>query len=44
MSWAGVLGRLDGWQARHGVLAVPLAVVKQFSEDNAAGLGVRLAS
>ena len=40
MSWAGVLGRSDGWQARHAVVAVPIAVVKKFIEDDAAGLGV----
>ncbi len=43
MSWAGVLDGVDGWQARHAAVAVPIAVVKKFVEDDAAGLGVRVA-
>ncbi len=43
MSWASVLERADGWQARHATVAVPIAVVKKFTEDDAAGLGVRIA-
>ena len=38
-----VLARVDGWQARHAVIGVPVAVVKKFSEDDAAGLGVQVA-
>ncbi|MGB0091749.1 MAG: hypothetical protein WBP81_04365 [Solirubrobacteraceae bacterium] len=37
------LDRLDLWQARHPAVAVPLAVVKKFIEDDAAGLGVQVA-
>ncbi len=43
MSWAGALKRSDGWQARHATVAVPIAVVKKFIEDDAAGLGVQVA-
>ncbi len=43
MSWSGVLARFDGWQARHAAVAVPIAVVKKFIDDDAAGLGVRVA-
>ena len=43
MNWAGVLARFDGWQARHAAVAVPIAVVKKFIEDDASGLGVRVA-
>jgi membrane protein len=43
MSWAGVLERSDCWQARHPAVAVPIAVVKKFIEDDAAGLGVQVA-
>jgi len=43
MSWAGALKRSDGWQARHAAVAVPIAVVKKFIEDDAAGLGVQVA-
>jgi YihY family inner membrane protein len=43
MSWAGVLKRSDGWHARHAAVAVPIAIVKKFIEDDAAGLGVQVA-
>src|SRR5450631_1733075 len=43
MSWAGSLERADRWQARHPAVAVPIAVVKKFTEDNAPGLGVQMA-
>jgi membrane protein len=43
MSWAGALKRTDGWQARHAAVAIPIAVVKKFIEDDAAGLGVQVA-
>jgi YihY family inner membrane protein len=43
MSWAGVLKRSDRWHARHAAVAVPIAVVKKFIEDDAAGLGVQVA-
>jgi membrane protein len=37
------LDRLDRWQARHPAVGLPVAVVKKFIEDDAAGLGVRVA-
>jgi membrane protein len=40
---SGVLGRVDRWQAGHPVAGVPFAVVKKFVDDDAAGLGVRVA-
>ncbi len=43
MTSSGVLGRLDRWQAGRAVLGVPFAVVKKFVDDDAAGLGVRVA-
>jgi membrane protein len=43
MSWAGLLERSDRWQARHPAVAVPIAVVKKFIEDDAPGLGVQVA-
>jgi membrane protein len=39
----GALDRLDRWQARRPAASVPIAVVKKFVEDDAAGLGVRVA-
>jgi hypothetical protein len=43
MSWAGSLERADRWQARHPAVAVPIAVVKKFTEDDAPGLGLQMA-
>ena len=43
MSWTIALERADRWQARHPAVAVPIAVVKKFSEDDAPGLGVQVA-
>jgi membrane protein len=41
--YAGVLDRLDRWQAHHPAVGVPIAVVKKFVDDDAAGLGVQVA-
>ena len=38
-----VLDRSDRWQASHPAVAVPIAVVKKFIDDDAAGLGVQVA-
>ena len=38
-----MLQRSDDWQARHVVIAVPIATVKKFIDDDAAGLGVQVA-
>lgn len=40
---AGVLERASRWQARHPRVAVPIAVVRKFIEDDAPGLGVQVA-
>jgi membrane protein len=37
------LRRLDGWQQRSPVLAIPVAVVKKFLDDGADRLGVQIA-
>jgi membrane protein len=37
------LDRSDRWQARHPVVGIPIAVVKKFVDDDAAGLGVQVA-
>ena len=38
-----MLERSDGWQARHVAIAVPIAIVKKFIDEDAAGLGVQVA-
>jgi len=43
VSFAHSLGRLDGWQQRSPVLAIPVAVVKKFVDDGADRLGVQVA-
>jgi membrane protein len=43
MSSASVLNRLERWQASHPAVAIPIAIVKKFIEDDAAGLGVQVA-
>jgi membrane protein len=40
---ADSLDRLDSWQQRRPALAIPLAVVKKFSDDGADRLGVQIA-
>jgi membrane protein len=37
------LDRLDGWQQRRPALAIPVAVIKKFSDDGADRLGVQIA-
>jgi membrane protein len=39
----GAAERLDDWQASHPTIGFPFAVVKKFIDDDAAGLGVRVA-
>ena len=43
MTWSSALERADRWQARHPAAGVPVAVVKKFTEDDAASLGVQVA-
>jgi membrane protein len=43
LSFAHSLHRLDGWQQRSAVLAIPVAVVKKFVDDGADRLGVQVA-
>jgi len=43
VSFAHSLRRLDGWQQRSPVLAIPVAVVKKFLDDGADRLGVQVA-
>jgi len=43
VSWADTRERADRWQARHPTVGVPVAVVKKFVDDDAAGLGVQVA-
>ncbi len=38
-----MLGKIDAFQQRHAVLAIPLAVVKKFSNDNAGNLAALIA-
>jgi len=38
-----VLERAGAWQARHATVGVPVAIAKKFTDDDAAGLGVRVA-
>jgi membrane protein len=40
---ANAISRLDGWQQRRRLLAVPVAVVKKFLDDGADALGVQVA-
>jgi membrane protein len=43
VNFARVLGRLDSWQRRTPVLAIPVAVVKKFIDDGVNRLGVQVA-
>ena len=43
MMWASIIERPDAWQARSAAVAVPIATVKKFIDDDAAGLGVQVA-
>ena len=43
MMWASIIERPDAWQARRAAIAVPIATVKKFIDDDAAGLGVQVA-
>ena len=43
LSFAHSLRRLDSWQQRSPVLAIPVAVVKKFVDDGADRLGVQIA-
>jgi len=43
MSWAFMVEGSDGWQARHAAVAVRIAIVKKFIDDDAAGLAVQVA-
>lgn len=43
MSFESALGRADRWQARHRAVGFPIAVIKKFVDDDAAGLGVQVA-
>ena len=43
MNFADSLDRLDGWQRRRPALAIPVAVIKKFSDDGADRLGVQIA-
>ena len=43
LSFAHSLRRLDSWQQRAPVLAIPVAVVKKFVDDGADRLGVQIA-
>jgi membrane protein len=38
-----ILGRVDRWQRRHGLLGFPVAVFKKFSEDRASNLAALVA-
>ena len=40
---ADSLDRLDSWQQRRPALAIPVAVIKKFSDDGADRLGVQIA-
>jgi inner membrane protein YhjD len=40
---AGAVGKLDRFQQRHAVTAVPIAVVKKFGDDNAGSLAALVA-
>jgi membrane protein len=41
--WTGARERSDRWQRRHPALGLPIAVIKKFVEDDAAGLAVQVA-
>ena len=43
MRSARVLERAGAWQARHATVGVPVAIAKKFTDDDAAGPGVRVA-
>ena len=43
LNFADALDRLDGWQQRRRALAIPVAVIKKFSDDGADRLGVQIA-
>ena len=43
VSFAGALGRIDGWQQRSPMLAIPVAVIKKFVDDGVDTLGVQVA-
>ena len=43
VNFADSLDRLDGWQQRRPALAIPVAVIKKFSDDGADRLGVQIA-
>lgn len=43
LNFADSLDRLEGWQQRRPALAIPMAVIKKFSDDGADRLGVQIA-
>jgi hypothetical protein len=42
IDFAGALGRVDRWQQRSPMLAIPVAVIKKFIDDGVDRLGVEV--